>query len=48
MITEKEIEKYLFDRVRKLGGTCLKMESIPNFDGIPDCLILLPGGLWLL
>lgn len=29
--------------VRKSGGMCLKFVS-PNFDGMPDRLILLPGG----
>lgn len=29
--------------VKKKGGLCLKFVS-PNFDGMPDRLILLPGG----
>jgi len=42
---EKDVEKYLHDRVKKVGGYCMKMENIPGFNGIPDRLVLLPGGL---
>ena len=40
---EKQIEQKLVQAVRKSGGMCLKFDS-PNFDGMPDRLILLPGG----
>lgn len=40
---EKTIEGKLRDRVRELGGLCLKFES-PGYTGVPDRLILLPGG----
>lgn len=40
---EKQIEQKLVQTVRKSGGMCLKFVS-PNFDGMPDRLILLPGG----
>ncbi len=40
---EKQIEQKLVQSVRKSGGMCLKFVS-PNFDGMPDRLILLPGG----
>ncbi len=40
---EKQIESKLVQSVRKKGGLCLKFVS-PNFDGMPDRLILLPGG----
>lgn len=40
---EKQIEQKLVQAVRKSGGICLKFVS-PNFDGMPDRLILLPGG----
>ena len=40
---EKQIEQKLVQAVRKLGGMCLKFVS-PNFDGMPDRLIILPGG----
>ena len=39
---EKQIEQKLVQAVRKSGGMCLKFVS-PNFDGMPDRLILLPG-----
>lgn len=40
---EKQIEQKLVQSVRKSGGICLKFVS-PNFDGMPDRLILFPGG----
>ena len=40
---EKQIEQELVQAVRKSGGMCLKFVS-PNFDGMPDRLILFPGG----
>lgn len=40
---EKQIEQKLVQAVKKKGGLCLKFVS-PNFDGMPDRLILLPGG----
>ena len=40
---EKQIEQKLVQAVRKSGGMRLKFVS-PNFDGMPDRLILLPGG----
>ena len=40
---EKQIEQKLVQAVRKSGGMCLKFVS-PNFDGMPDRLILLPSG----
>ncbi len=40
---EKQIEQKLVQAVRKSGGMCMKFVS-PNFDGMPDRLILLPGG----
>ena len=40
---EKQIEQKLGQAVKKKGGLCLKFVS-PNFDGMPDRLILLPGG----
>ena len=39
---EKQIEQKFVQAVRKSGGLCLKFVS-PNFDGMPDRLILLPG-----
>nr|DAG71862.1 MAG TPA: Nuclease [Caudoviricetes sp.] len=40
---EQQIEQKLVQVVGKIGGMCLKFVS-PNFDGMPDRLILLPGG----
>lgn len=40
---EKEIERRLLLPIRELGGLCLKFES-PGFTGVPDRLLLLPGG----
>ena len=40
---EKEIEMQLVKAVRKMGGRAVKFMS-PGFDGMPDRLVLLPGG----
>lgn len=40
METEKEIEKYLRDEVKKANGLCFKFIS-PGYTGVPDRLILL-------
>lgn len=40
---EKEIEKKLKDKVKEMGGLCLKWVS-PGYTGVPDRMILLPGG----
>lgn len=40
---EKVIEEYLRDQVKKLGGKAYKFVS-PGNDGVPDRLVLLPGG----
>ena len=40
---EKETEAKLVKAVRKLGGLAPKFIS-PGLDGVPDRLILLPGG----
>lgn len=40
---EKDIESYLCKQVKTLGGLALKWVS-PGFDGVPDRIILLPGG----
>lgn len=40
---EKEIEKKLRERVEKYGGRCLKWVC-PGWSGVPDRIILLPGG----
>ena len=40
---EKSIESKLTAEIRKLGGLAPKFVS-PGLDGVPDRLILLPGG----
>jgi hypothetical protein len=40
---EKNIESYLRRRVHQLGGLAAKWVS-PNLDGVPDRIVLLPGG----
>lgn len=40
---EKQIEQQLVSAVRRMGGICPKWVS-PGLDGVPDRIILLPGG----
>ena len=40
---EKYIETILVKAVKSMGGLALKFVS-PGFDGVPDRLVLLPGG----
>ncbi len=40
---EKVIEKKLVDEVRRRSGICPKFVS-PGFDGMPDRIVMLPGG----
>jgi len=40
---ERFIEKKLVEAVRKMGGICPKFVS-PGLDGVPDRIILMPGG----
>ena len=40
---EKAIEQKLTLMVKKQGGICPKFVS-PGFDGMPDRIVLLPGG----
>ena len=42
-ITEKNIEMYLRDRIKKVGGIAFKFIS-PGNDGVPDRLLCLPTG----
>ena len=41
---EKDIEKRLKNPIKQLGGLCLKFVT-PGFTGVPDRIILLPGGV---
>lgn len=40
---EKEIEKYLAEQAQKRGGRAFKFVS-PGCSGVPDRLVILPGG----
>ena len=40
---EKQVEKKLVEAVRKRGGLCPKFIS-PGLTGVPDRIVLLPGG----
>jgi len=41
---EKTIETKLVKKIKAAGGLALKL-TCPGFDGIPDRLVLLPGGI---
>lgn len=41
---EKDIEKKLRIGIKRIGGLCLKWVS-PGYTGVPDRMILLPGGI---
>lgn len=41
---EKKVEEYLRDEVKKIGGRAYKFVS-PGNNGVPDRLVLLPGGM---
>lgn len=40
---EKVIEQKLVAEVKKAGGICPKWVA-PGFDGVPDRIVLMPGG----
>ena len=40
---EKNIEQFFRNEVRKNGGLAIKFTS-PGFDGMPDRIVLFPGG----
>ncbi len=42
-LRERDIERKLVTAVKKEGGLALKFVS-PGYDGVPDRLILMPGG----
>ena len=47
-VSEKAIERYLCDRVKSLGGVCLKYSNAGAV-GYPDRVALMPGGrsIWI-
>jgi hypothetical protein len=42
-ISERIIEEYLREEVKKIGGKAYKFIS-PGNDGVPDRMVVLPGG----
>lgn len=44
MTEEKSLEKLLVSKIKKLHGLCIKLWAI-SFTGLPDRLVLLPGGV---
>lgn len=42
-VSEKVLEETLRETVRSIGGLCIKLLAF-HFTGLPDRLILLPGG----
>ena len=42
-MNEKILERKLTAKVKSMGGLSLKFTS-PGFDGVPDRIVLLPGG----
>lgn len=42
-MNEKQIEQALVRKVKAMGGIAPKFVSL-GFDGMPDCLVLFPGG----
>lgn len=47
-VSEKAIERYLFDSVKMAGGVCLKYSN-PNTVGYPDRVAIMPNGvtIWI-
>ncbi len=43
MQIESSLEKRLVDQIKKLGGLCIKWTS-PSLNGLPDRIVILPGG----
>jgi len=42
-VRERDIEAYLRDEIRKAGGRAYKFVS-PGNNGVPDRIVILPGG----
>jgi hypothetical protein len=47
-VSEKAIERYLAERVKAMGGVCLKYSN-PGMTGYPDRLCVMPEGktIWV-
>lgn len=45
---ERDIEKWLREKIQQLGGVAMKFTSLGN-DGVPDRIAILPGGqVWFI
>lgn len=45
---ERDIEKWLREKIQQLGGVAMKFTS-PGNDGVPDRIAILPGGqVWFI
>lgn len=45
---ERDIEKWLREKIQQLGGVAMKFNS-PGNDGVPDRIAILPGGqVWFI
>lgn len=44
LMTEDRVEEHLRKQVKLLGGLCIKLNPF-GYAGIPDRLVLLPGGV---
>ena len=48
MERERDIEKWLRQKIEQMGGIALKFTS-PGNDGVPDRIAVLPGGqVWFI
>lgn len=48
MERERDIEKWLRQKIRQMGGEAMKFTS-PGNDGVPDRIAILPGGrVWFI
>lgn len=46
MVREVSVESYLRAQVKKARGICIKLNPLGNV-GVPDRLVLLPGGVMM-
>lgn len=42
-MTEKQVEEYLREKVKEIGGRAYKWTS-PGNSGVPDRIVVIPGG----
>ncbi len=41
---ERDVERYLVNEVKKKDGRCIKLHALSE-EGLPDRMVLLPGGI---